>query len=81
MAHFSNDFPDFDMKQAQKMAQSDAAKQLFALLQSSGSDQLQSAMAQAAAGDMTEARALLRQLMENEQARGLLRQIQEDANG
>lgn len=81
MEKFSDDFRDFDMQQAMKLAHSDAAKQLFAMLQSSSNDALQSAMTQAAAGDMTQAQQLLQQLMANDRARALLQQLRGDADG
>lgn len=81
MENISGDFRDLDMKQAMRLAKSDAARQLFALVQSSNGPQLQTAMQQAAAGNMEEARALLQQLMQDEQTRTLLQQIQGDANG
>ena len=81
MAKKSGDFPSMDMQQAMKLAQSDTAKQLYAMLQSSNGDQLQSAMEQAASGNMTQAKALLGQLMADPKARELLRQLQGDANG
>lgn len=81
MAKKSGDFYPMDMQQAMKLAQTDAAKQLMARLQSADNGQLQSAMEQASAGNMTQAKALLGQLMADPQTRDLLRQLQGDANG
>lgn len=81
MEKFGSDFSGFDMQQAMKLAQSDAAKELFSMLQSANSQQLQSAMDQAATGNMNEAKDILQQLMANEQTRNLLQRIMEDANG
>lgn len=81
MEHYSDDFRDFDMQQAMALAQTDAAKQLFAMLQDSHSPQLQSAMTQAAAGDMTEARKMLQELMSAEPTRSLLQQLMGNGNG
>lgn len=81
MDGFSNDFHDFDMQKALRLAQTDAAKQLFAMLQASSNSNLQSAMNQAAAGDMTQAKLILRQLMENPQTNELMQQLMGEANG
>ena len=81
MDSISKDFYDFDMQQAMRLAQSDTARQLFSLLQAGNNPQLQSAMAKAATGDMTDAKKILAQLMENEQTRPLLQQLMGDANG
>lgn len=77
----SEDFRDFNMQQAMKLAQSDAARQLFAMLQSSDPVQLRSAMDHATAGDMEQARKIMEQMMASQQAQALLRQLQGDANG
>lgn len=77
----SGDFHDIDVSAAMKLAQSDAAKQLFALLQSADPGALQNAMDQAAAGNLTAARDMLSGMMEDDRAKGLLRQIQDGAHG
>lgn len=81
MEQINGDFCDFDPRLSQRMAQSDAARQLFALLEADSGDQLRSILEQAAAGDMKGAQSLLRQLQENQQAQQLLRQLREEANG
>lgn len=81
MEKMSDNFRDFDMQQAMKLANSDAAKQLFALLRSSNGDALQYAMAQAAAGNMDAARQMLQDLMQNEESKALIQQLQGEANG
>ena len=43
--------PDISAEQVKKLAESDAGKQLFALLQQTQGDQLKVAMDRAAAGD------------------------------
>ncbi len=74
----NGNFSNMDVQKAMKLAQTDAARQLIAMLQAQGGAQLQNAMAQAAAGNLGQAKDLLQQLMENEQARQLLRQLQEE---
>lgn len=81
MTKNSEDFRDFDMQQAMLLAQSDAAKQLFALLQSGDPAALQSAMALAATGDMTGARKILDGMMTSPQAQSLLQKLQGDRHG
>ena len=81
MAKKSEDFYPNQMQQAMKLAQTDAARQLFALLRSADSTQLQKAMEQASAGNMDQARAMLDQLMADPQAQNLLRQLRGDGNG
>lgn len=81
MDTFSNDFHNLDMRQAMRLAQTDTAKQLFAMLQAGNDPHLRSAMQKAAAGDMTQVQGILQQLMENEQTRPLLQQLMGNANG
>ncbi len=81
MVKNSEQFPNIDMESAMKLAQSDAAKQLFALLRTANAQQLQSAMDQAASGDLTQAKETLQELLSSTQAKQLLRQLQEDGNG
>ncbi len=71
-------FSSMDMQRAMRLAQTDVAKQLMAMLQNQSGQQLQNAMTQAAAGNLGQAKDILQQLMENEQARQLLRQLQEE---
>ena len=81
MTKNSEDFRDFDMQQAMLLAQSDAAKQLFALLQSADPAALQSSMALAAAGDMAGAKKILDSMMASPQAQNLLQKLQGDRHG
>ncbi len=81
MAQKSGDFPSMDLQQAMKLAQSDAAKQLFTLLQSSNSGTLQSAMEQAAAGNIQQTKALLAQLMADPKTKELVEKLREANNG
>ena len=77
----SDNFSPADMQQLYRLAQSDTAKQLFALLQSCGGDQLKSAMEQASTGNLQGARATLGSLLNDPQAQSLLQQLKDDANG
>lgn len=77
----SENFHNLDMERAMKLAQTDAAQQLFAMLRQNSGDQLQSAMSQAAAGNMTQAKDILQQLMASDQAQQLLRKLQGDSHG
>lgn len=81
MKKFSDNFSEINMQEAMKLANSDAARQLFALLNSSNQTLVQAAMAQAAAGNMEQAQRLVQQLLATEQAQQLLQQLQGDANG
>lgn len=72
----SENFSGMDMQKAMKLAQTDTAKQLLSMLQAQSGQQLQNAMAQAAAGNLGQARDILQRLMENDQAKQLLRQLQ-----
>ena len=66
---------DFSMENAARLANSDAGKQLLALLQQADPATLQAAMNQAAAGNMQGAKAALTPLMASEQIQKLLRQL------
>lgn len=81
MKKFSDNFPEIDMQEAMKLAQSDAARQLFALLNSSNQALVQTAMAHAAAGNTEQAKLILQQLLATEQAQQLMKQLQGDSNG
>ena len=81
MKKFSDNFPEIDMQEAMKLAQSDAARQLYSMLNSSNQALVHSAMAQAAAGNTEQAKNILQQLLATEQAQQLLKQLQGDANG
>ena len=77
----SGEINDFSMQKAMRLAQSDAGKQLFALLQATQGEQLQTAMDQAKAGDYSNVKKTLQALLSDQQAQELLKQIQEDSNG
>lgn len=77
----SDGFSDFSVQEAMRLAQSDAGQQLLALLQSTQADKLQSAMEQAAAGNMEQVKKTVQELMASGQARELLRKMQGDDHG
>ena len=77
----SGNFHNFDLQKAMALANSDAARQLFALLQSGDMANLQTAMNLAAAGDIESAKQILTPMMASSQAQALLRQLQEEQNG
>lgn len=66
---------DFSIKEAQRLANTPEGQQLMALLQQTGSEQLQKAMAQANAGNYKEAGALLQSLLSSPDAQKLIRQL------
>lgn len=72
---------DFSLQQAMRMAQSDAGKQLFSLLQSTQADTLQTAMEQAKSGNYAEVKKTLEKLMQSKQAKELMEKMQGDNNG
>ena len=77
----SDGFNDFSMQEAMRLAQSDAGQQLFALLQATQGEQLQTAMDQAAAGDYSNVKKTLQALLADRQAQELLKQLRGDPNG
>ena len=81
MENFPKNFHEMDLQKAMALAQTDAAKQLFATLQQTHSPQLQEAMDQASKGDMTKAKAILSQVMDSEATRSLLQQLMGNGNG
>ena len=72
---------DFSMEQAMKMAQSDAGKELFALLQSTQGDRLRTAMDQAATGDIEQVKKTMEEIMASRQARELLAKMRGENDG
>ena len=72
---------DFSMEQAMKMAQSDAGKELFALLQCTQGDRLRTAMDQAASGDMEQVKKTMEEIMASRQAQELFARMRGDSNG
>ena len=72
---------DFSMADVMRLANSDAGKQLFALLQSTQGTQLRNAMELASAGNLDGVRQSIQSLMASPEAQGLLKKMQEDQNG
>ena len=72
---------NFSVQQAMRLAQSDAGKELFSLLQSTEGDKLQSAMDHAAAGDMAQVKQTMQQLMQSQQVQQLIQKMRGDSNG
>ncbi len=63
------------MEMAKKLAQSDAGKELYQLLQKTQGQQLTSAMEQAAAGNYDQVKKTMASLMADPQARALLEKL------
>lgn len=66
---------DFSMKEAQKLVQTPAARQLMDALRAQEPQALDQAMAQAAAGDYAQMQESIRQFMANPQIRAMIRQL------
>lgn len=66
---------DFSIEDAMRLAQSDAGKQLIAMLQNANSDHVQAAMDHAAAGDYEMAKQALSSLLSSPEAKQLLEQL------
>ena len=69
--------PEFSVQKVAAMAKSEAGQQLLGLLQREHADQLQTAMAQARAGDFAQVKETMQKLMASEQAQELLKKMQE----
>ena len=63
------------MLEAMKIAATPAGKQLMALLQKQGGNDLQNAMEKAAAGDISQAQKAIASLLDNPEAKKLLEQL------
>lgn len=81
MSKNSDGINDFSVQQAMKLAQSDAGKRLFALLQNTEGEKLQTAMDQAAAGDLEQVKKTMQQIMESGQVQQLMKKMRGDSNG
>lgn len=77
----SDGITDFSVQQAMALAQSDAGKQLFSLLQRTQGDKLQAAMDQAAAGDLEQVKKTMQQIMASDQAKALMQRMRGEADG
>ncbi len=69
------------MEQAAKLAQSEAGQALLANLQSQHGDTLQSAIAQAQAGNYTQVKKTLAALLNSPEGKSLLRQLRGQQDG
>ncbi len=77
MAKKSDGFPENSMQQAMQFAQSDAGKQLIALLKQSDPQALQGVMNQASSGDFAGAGQALQGLLQTKDAQELLNKLRE----
>ncbi len=66
-----------DMSELMRLAQSPAGQQLLAMLQNSGGEALNTAIAQASAGNFHEAKHVLSSLLSTPRAQELLKQLEE----
>ena len=73
----SEGFSEFSIQQAMKMANSDAGRQLIALLKATHGEDLQGVMNQAAAGNVNEAKSMLEKMMSDPQAKKLMEKLRE----
>lgn len=73
--------PNLSPEQIKRLAESDAGKQLFSLLQQTQGDQLKVAMDRAAAGDYAMAKQALSSMMNSPQAMALLKQLRSNQDG
>ena len=72
---------NFSMQDAMKLAQSDAGKQLYALLQQKNPQQLKNAMNDAAAGNYEEVKNAMASMLASPEVRALLKKMGGDSNG
>ena len=77
----SDGINDFSVQQAMKLAQSDAGKQLFSLLQNTEGEKLQTVMQQAAAGDLEQVKKAMQQIMQSGQVQELVKKMRGEDNG
>ena len=73
--------PDFSFQDAMRLAQSDAGRQLQAMLQQTDPDLLKTAQAQAAEGNYDQVKKTLSSLLASEEVRRLLGQLGGQTNG
>lgn len=74
-------FEEFDLHKAQQLAQTEAGRQLIAMLQDNHSVQINEAMASAKAGNFAQTQQALAAFLKDPKAQALLRQLQEDGHG
>ena len=73
----TEEFRNFSMEEAMRLANSDTARQLIALLKAQNADALQQAAAQASQGDFASAKKKLSALLKSPEAQDLLRKLGE----
>ncbi|MBE6976912.1 MAG: hypothetical protein E7439_06980 [Ruminococcaceae bacterium] len=72
---------NYSVEQAKKMANSDAGKQLFALLQQTQGDQLKVVMEDAASGNYAKAMQAMSAMMNSPQAKELMEKMRRQSDG
>ena len=72
---------DFSMREAMRLANTDAGKALMRMLQQQHGDTLQSVMDSAKAGDMDQAKRSLAAFLEDPNTKALLQKMQEEKHG
>ena len=71
----------FSMQDAMRLAKSDAGKQLYSLLQQTNSQQLQTAMNEAAAGNYEQVKNTMASMLASPEVRALLEKMGGDPHG
>lgn len=74
-------FSNFSMEDVMRLANTDAGRQLMALLQEDHARAANDAVSSARTGDMEKARQALAVFLSDPRAKALLRQLQEDHHG
>ncbi len=72
---------NFSMEDMKRLAQSDAGKQLMAMLQSSHGSTADAVRTSAQAGDMEQAKKALAAFLSDPKAQALLKQLEEQQHG
>ncbi len=72
---------NISMEEAKKLAQSSAGQKLFNALQQSHGSQLQSAMQQASAGNYTEVKKAMAEIMNTPEVKAFLKQMGGTSDG
>ena len=77
----NENFHNFSSKEIMQLANSDAGRQLIAYLQQQNGKQVNAAMEQAAAGDYSQAKRTVNELLSDPKTMQLLEQLRRSANG
>ncbi len=72
---------DFSMEEVKRLAQSDAGKQLMAMLSGSHGQTAEAVRSSAQSGDMEQAKKALSAFLSDPKAQALLRQLEAQQNG